>query len=73
MKTKILLFVTSVMIITACTKTEVVPSTPTPTPNNEPLTTLSGELLPQTPVNVEVPPKDVHGADVAGKAQDVPE
>lgn len=75
MKTKISLLFLIMAMLTACSKSEVVapPKTEiTPPPQGE--TSASGQETPSVPTGVvEVTPPNVQGAEVAGKAQDMPE
>lgn len=75
MNTKISILVILAVFLSACSKTEVVAPTPTPVvevPDNpiEPTNTVTGDILPPS---VDIPPPNVQGAEVAGKAQDMPE
>ena len=74
MKTKTLIFLAIATFLWACSKTEVVaPIPPVEQPKNQQVV-ITGSENPPEPVPIsEVAPKDVHGADVSGKAQDMPE
>jgi hypothetical protein len=71
MKTKIFILIALITTLSACTKKEV--DVPTPIPD----TVQSGQVTPIVPESptpvVETPPPNVRGADVTGKAQDMPE
>jgi PBP1b-binding outer membrane lipoprotein LpoB len=75
MKTKIFFLLSLTMLLAACSKVEVIAPTPTvKEPTNQVVPTQSGDTLTiAAPENVEVTPKNVQGADVSGKAQDMPE
>jgi hypothetical protein len=75
MKTNIFLFLTLSVLLSACSKGEVIAPPPTvEVPTNQVETTQTGDTLTIAPaVNVEVTPKNAQWADVAGKAQDVPQ
>lgn len=73
MTIKIWLFISLALILTSCGKTEVTSVVPSEIPSETTET-----VVPKVPSGVmaepfrENTPRDVHGADVTGKAQDVP-
>lgn len=72
MKTKIFILITVIASLSACTNKEVVAPTPALSSSGTNVVNQSGSS--ETPVSItEIPPQEVHGAEVTGKAQDMPE
>ncbi len=72
MHTKIFILVSMLITLSACTSKEVV--APVPNPDASGVSQTVNPVSTDVPTQVsETPPKDVHGAEVTGKAQDMPE